>query len=174
MATQTIKRSFCVIQYQSIQVFNYDYDSVIVRPNINNTQELFIYDEKGVFVDIATRIGFDGVSAESAKMAEKISLKRIKAAKKDMQAAKDSQYANLQGLIESAASNAPRTIKPCVPKINNIDIVSAKLKSEANKAISGGDIVNLVELQENEVKGEVKRDLSFYNAVTNTKKGSHG
>ena len=95
MATQTIKRSFCVIQYQSIQAFNYDYDSVIVRPNINNTQELFIYDEKGVFVDIATRIGFDGVSAESAKMAEKISLKRIKAAKKDMQTAKDSQYANL-------------------------------------------------------------------------------
>ena len=152
---------------QSIQAFNYD--SVIVRPNINNTQELFIYDEKGVFVDIATRIGFDGVSAESAKMAEKISLKRIKAAKRDMQAAKDSQYANLQGLIESAASNAPRTIKPCVPKINNIDIVSAKLKSEANKAISGGDIVNLVELQENEVKGEVKRDLSFYSAVTKSK-----
>ena len=155
------------VWYQSIQAFNYD--SVIVRPNINNTQELFIYDEKGVFVDIATRIGFDGVSAESAKMAEKISLKRIKAAKKDMQTAKDSQYANLQGLIESAASNAPRTIKPCVPKINNIDIVSAKLKSEANKAISGGDIVNLVELQENEVKGEVKRDLSFYSAVTKSK-----
>lgn len=159
------------VWYQSIQAFNYD--SVIVRPNINNTQELFVYDEKGVFVDIATRIGFDGVSAESAKMAEKISFKRIKAAKKDMQTAKDSQYANLQGLIESAASNAPRTIKPCVPKINNIDIVSAKLKSEANKA-SGGDIVNLVELQENELKGEVKRDLSFYSAVTNTKKGSHG
>lgn len=155
------------VWYQSIQAFNYD--SVIIRANINNTQELFIYDEKGVFVDIATRIGFDGVSAESAKMAEKISLKRIKAAKKDMQAAKDSQYANLQGLIESAASNAPRTIKPCVPKINNIDIVSAKLKSEANKAISGGDIVNLVELQENEVKAEVKRDLSFYNAVTKSK-----
>ena len=155
------------VWYQSIQAFNYD--SVIIRANINNTQELFIYDEKGVFVDIATRIGFDGVSAESAKMAEKISLKRIKAAKKDMQAAKDSQYANLQGLIESAASNAPRTIKPCVPKINNIDIVSAKLKSEANKAISGGDVVNLVELQENEVKGEVKRDLSFYSAVTKSK-----
>lgn len=159
------------VWYQSIQAFNYD--SVIVRPNINNTQELFIYDEKGVFVDIATRIGFDGVSAESAKMAEKISLKRIKAAKRDMQAAKDSQYANLQGLIESAASNAPRTIKPCVPKINNIDIVSAKLKSEANKAISGGDIVNLVELQTQEEnmksKGEVKRDLSFYSAVTKSK-----
>ena len=75
----------------------------------------------------------------------------------------------MQGLIESAASNAPRTIKPCVPKINNIDIVSAKLKSEANKAISGGDIVNLVELQENEVKAEVKRDLSFYSAVTKSK-----
>lgn len=162
------------VWYQSIQAFNYD--SVIVRPNINNTQELFIYDEKGVFVDIATRIGFDGVSAESAKMAEKISLKRIKAAKRDMQAAKDSQYANLQGLIESAASNAPRTIKPCVPKINNIDIISAKLKSEANKAISGGDIVNLVELQTQEEnmksKGEVKRDLSFYSAVTKSKEGS--
>ena len=56
-----------------------------------------------------------------------------------------------------------------MPKINNIDIVSAKLKSEANKAISGGDIVNLVELQENEVKAEVKRDLSFYSAVTKSK-----
>lgn len=159
------------VWYQSIQAFSYD--SVIVRPNINNTQELFVYDEKGVFVDIATRIGFDGVSAESAKMAEKISLKRIKAAKRDMQTAKDSQYANLQGLIESAASNAPRTIKPCVPKINNIDIVSAKLKSEANRAISGGDIVNLVELQTQEEnmksKGEVKRDLSFYSAVTKSK-----
>ena len=56
-----------------------------------------------------------------------------------------------------------------MPKINNIDIVSAKLKSEANKAVGGGDIVNLVELQENEVKGEVKRDLSFYSAVTKSK-----
>lgn len=159
------------IWYQSIQAFNYD--SVIIRANINNTQELFVYDEKGVFVDIATRIGFDGVSAESAKMAEKISLKRIKAAKRDMQAEKEEQHANLQGLLESAASNAPRTIKPCVPKINNIDIVSAKLKSEANRAISGGDIVNLVELQTQEEnmksKGEVKRDLSFYNAVTKSK-----
>ena len=60
-----------------------------------------------------------------------------------------------------------------MPKINNIDIVSAKLKSEANRAISGGDIVNLVELQTQEEnmksKGEVKRDLSFYNAVTKSK-----
>lgn len=156
--------------YSALEAFNYD--KVLVRANINNTKELFVYDEKGNFIEIAHCINIKkGISAEVAKAAEQITFKRIKVAQKDIDNNRIAQQNNLELLITTAEQDAPKIQTPKTPPINNINIVAAKLRSQAQmqKAV-GDDILEQIETNK-QIFAEQKKDLSFFAAVIENKGG---
>ena len=126
----------------------YEFASVMVAQNINNTSELFVYDEKGAFIDIARELdSVKGVSAETAKRAQKAFKQRLKNEKAKMSEARAWVESTTPAILSELAKKMPRTKKPKYKGVNNELLESARLKSEALR-VSGeyeilGDDKNL-------------------------------
>lgn len=110
----------------------YEFASVMVAQNINNTSELFVYDEKGEFIDIARELdSVKGVSAETAKRAQKAFKQRLKNEKAKMSEARAWVEKTTPAILSELAKKMPRTQKPKYKGVNNELLESARLKSEA-------------------------------------------
>ena len=110
----------------------YEFASVMVAQNINNTSELFVYDEKGAFIDIARELdSVKGVSAETAKRAQKAFKQRLKNEKAKMSEARAWVESTTPAILSELAKKMPRTKKPKYKGVNNELLESARLKSEA-------------------------------------------
>ena len=110
----------------------YEFASVMVAQNINNTSELFVYDEKGAFIDIARELdSVKGVSAETAKRAQKAFKQRLKNEKAKMSEARAWVESTTPAILSELAKKMPRTNAPKYKGVNNELLESARLKSEA-------------------------------------------
>lgn len=110
----------------------YEFASVMVAQNINNVSELFVYDEKGAFIDIARELdSVKGVSAETAKRAQKAFKQRLKNEKAKMSEARAWVESTTPAILSELAKKMPRTNEPKYKGVNNELLESARLKSEA-------------------------------------------
>ena len=160
----------------------YEFSSVLVAANINNTKELFVYDENGAFVDIARELDTSkGVTAEEAKRARKHFKKRLKEAKDEMARARAKVELETPLIYAELAKKMPKTKTPKKVPLNNELLESARLKSEALKRASGDEFVNSMSELADKISqpapqtplrkgGGLKRDLSWESAVLNLNK----
>ena len=152
------------IYYSTPSLFNHT--SVYVAQNINNIHELYVYDTKHNFIDIAHNACAKEISIEDAKMAQKVFKKVLKDIKTDMEITRDRVEHELKILRDKISMKLPKTIQPKVPAINNINMEVALNQSKARRA-SGDFLLEIADkaLQYQEDKREIKRDLSFEAAV---------
>ena len=165
------KKGICYggIYYSTPSLFNHT--SVYVAQNINNIHELYVYDTKHNFIDIAHDACAKEVSVEEAKMAQKVFKRVLKDIKTDMEITRDSVEHELKILRDTISMKLPKTTQPKVPAINNINMEVALNQSKARRA-SGDFLLEIADkaLQYQEDKREIKRDLSFEAAVLNLSK----
>ena len=154
------------IYYSTPSLFNHT--SVYVAQNINNIHELYVYDTKHNFIDIAHNACAKEISVEEAKMAQKVFKKVLKDIKTDMEVTRDRVEHELKILRDTISMKLPKTTQPKVPAINNINMEVALNQSKARRA-SGDGLLEIADkaLQYQEDKREIKRDLSFEAAVLN-------
>ena len=157
------------IYYSTPSLFNHT--SVYVAQNINNIHELYVYDTKYNFIDIAHNACAKEISVEEAKMAQKVFKRVLKDIKTDMEITRDSVEHELKILRDTISMKLPKTTQPKVPAINNINMEVALNQSKARRA-SGDGLLEIADkaLQYQEDKREIKRDLSFEAAVLNLSK----
>ena len=165
------KKGICYggIYYSTPSLFNHT--SVYVAQNINNIHELYVYDTKHNFIDIAHNACAKEISVEEAKMAQKVFKRVLKDIKTDMEITRDSVEHELKILRDTISMKLPKTTQPKVPAINNINMEVALNQSKARRA-SGDFLLEIADkaLQYQEDKREIKRDLSFEAAVLNLSK----
>ena len=165
------KKGICYggIYYSTPSLFNHT--SVYVAQNINNIHELYVYDTKYNFIDIAHNACAKEISVEEAKMAQKVFKRVLKDIKTDMEITRDSVEHELKILRDTISMKLPKTTQPKVPAINNINMEVALNQSKARRA-SGDSLLEIADkaLQYQEDKREVQRDLSFKAAVLNLSK----
>ena len=165
------KKGICYggIYYSTPSLFNHT--SVYVAQNINNIHELYVYDTKHNFIDIAHNACAKEISVEEAKMAQKVFKKVLKDIKTDMEVTRDRVEHELKILRDTISMKLPKTTQPKVPAINNINMEVALNQSKARRA-SGDGLLEIADkaLQYQEDKREIKRDLSFEAAVLNLSK----
>ena len=154
----------------------YEFASVMVAQNINNTSELFVYDEKGSFIDIARELdSVKGVSAETAKRAQKAFKQRLKNEKAKMSEARAWVESTTPAILSELAKKMPRTQKPKYKGVNNELLESARLKSEALR-VSGeyesvlGVVDTSPKAQDDKVKAFVRGQQGEKNYQQKTKK----
>lgn len=153
----------------------YEFARVMVAQNINNTSELFVYDEKGSFIDIARELdSVKGVSAETAKRAQKAFKQRLKNEKTKMSEARAWVESTTPAILSELAKKMPRTAKPKYKGVNNELLESARLKSEALR-VSGeyeilGDEDTSAKAQDDKVKAFVRGQQGEKNYQQKTKK----
>lgn len=145
--------------YQSAAMFAHT--SVFVAANINNTKELFMYDEQHRFIGVASNLDSEEMSAEMARNAQKIFYKELKARKGKMQEARAEVEAQFPQMLLQAHKKMPKTHMPTLKAINDSNLKRAKLLDEAKQKAVGSDVLDSIK----EVKQEKKRDLSFEAAV---------
>ena len=155
------------IYYSTPSLFNHT--SVYVAQNINNIHELYVYDTKYNFIDIAHNACAKEISVEEAKMAQKVFKRVLKDIKTDMEITRDSVEHELKILRDTISMKLPKTTQPKVPAINNINMEVAINQSKARLRASGDGLLEIADkaLQYQEDKREIKRDLSFKAAVLN-------
>ena len=162
------KKGICYggIYYSTPSLFNHT--SVYVAQNINNIHELYVYDTKYNFIDIAHNACAKEISVEEAKMAQKVFKKVLKDIKTDMEVTRDRVEHELKILRDKISMKLPKTIQPKVPAINNINMEVALNQSKARRA-SGDELLEIANkaLQYQEDAREIQRDLSFEAAVLN-------
>ena len=163
------KKGICYggIYYSTPSLFNHT--SVYVAQNINNIHELYVYDTKYNFIDIAHNACAKEISVEEAKMAQKVFKRVLKDIKTDMEITRDSVEHELKILRDTISMKLPKTTQPKVPAINNINMEVAINQSKARLRASGDSLLEIADkaLQYQEDKREVQRDLSFKAAVLN-------
>ena len=154
----------------------YEFASVMVAQNINNTSELFVYDEKGAFIDIARELdSVKGVSAETAKRAQKAFKQRLKNEKAKMSEARAWVESTTPAILSELTKKMPRTQKPKYKGVNNELLESARLKSEALR-VSGeyesvlGVVDTSPKAQDDKVKAFVRGQQGEKNYQQKTKK----
>lgn len=153
----------------------YEFASVMVAQNINNTSELFVYDEKGAFIDIARELDSKkGVSAETAKRAQKAFKQRLKNEKAKMSEARAWVESTTPAILSELAKKMPRTQKPKYKGVNNELLESARLKSEALRVSGEYEILGDEDTSPKDDKGVAekknKEDYNINNFYNITKK----
>lgn len=123
----------------------YNYESVYVCPNLNNTSEIFCFDKNKELICVASSLDLElGVSVEEAKEARKIMLRNLKH-KKD---AMDENRLKLEGNMEkylqlgkeklqkttlaplSSANNAKEELEYSTSLVSNGEVEKYALKSK--------------------------------------------
>lgn len=149
--------------YQSAAMFAHT--SVFVAANINNTKELFMYDEQHRFIGVASNLDSEEMSAEMAKNAQKIFYKELKARKGKMQEARAEVEAQFPQMLLQAHKKMPKTHMPKLKAINDSNLYQAKLLDEARKNAVGAEILDITKEVKNEAQTKNIKDLSFEAAV---------
>ena len=145
----------------------YEFASVMVAQNINNTSELFVYDEKGAFIDIARELdSVKGVSAETAKRAQKAFKQRLKNEKAKMSEARAWVESTTPAILSELAKKMPRTQKPKYKGVNNELLESARLKSEALRVSGEYEIFGAMDTSPKDDKGVAEKKTKKITTLT--------
>lgn len=106
------------VWFYSIDMF--DYERVVVRKNIDNTNECFLWNESGQFIGVArTKDLESGVKAEEAKSSQKLFNKRLKETKNKMSEARVKHQVEFVDTVRQI--EAPKTLSPQAKGVNNED-----------------------------------------------------
>ena len=149
--------------YQSAAMFAHT--SVFVAVNINNTKELFMYDEQHRFIGVASNLDSEEMSAEMARNAQKIFYKELKARKGKMQEARAEVEAQFPQMLLQAHKKMPKTHMPKLKAINDSNLYQAKLLDEARKKAAGDGILDTTKEVKNEAQTKNIKDVSWEAAV---------
>ena len=105
------------VNFYNVQMFNYE--RVIIRENIDNINECFVWDEDDKkFIGVANVLDMDeGVSVEEAKAARKLFSKRLRDIKADASEARDKSQEEFKQMV--MALEAKRALKPELKGANN-------------------------------------------------------
>lgn len=150
------------IDFQSPALFGHD--KVFVAQNLNNINEVFVFDEEKRFLDMAQTLDQEEVSVEEAKQAQKVMMVRLKEEKKKIHTARvetEEQMAR----IYSAVGKSLET--PAFPKALPVNIEAAAMKSamERAKQARTSEISDRVLKAKEEEKTKEKRTFGFEKAV---------
>ncbi len=159
------------LYYYNVKFFNHDF--VFVAENINNTRELFVYDENSNFLGAARALDSEkGVDAETAKRSQKHFKKRLKEVKREMGEAYVRTRGKTAEIYAQIEAKMPKTKKPAKIDLSDVMVATA-LESEAIAKAAGDEFVN--EMRElaakSEAKATVKRDLSWESAIAKVDNG---
>lgn len=149
--------------YQSAAMFAHT--SVFVAANINNTKELFMYDEQHRFIGVASNLDSEEMSAEMARNAQKIFYKELKTRKGKMQEARAEVEAQFPQMLLQAHKKMPKTHMPTLKAINDSNLYQAKLLDEARKNVVGAEILDTTKEVKNETQTKNIKDVSWEAAV---------
>ncbi|WP_334091033.1 Mu transposase C-terminal domain-containing protein, partial [Helicobacter typhlonius] len=149
--------------YQSAAMFAHT--SVFVAANINNTKELFMYDEQHRFIGVASNLDSEEMSAEMARNAQKIFYKELKTRKGKMQEARAEVEAQFPQMLLQAHKKMPKTHMPTLKAINDSNLKRAKLLDEARKNAVGAEILDTTKEVKNETQTKNIKDVSWEAAV---------
>lgn len=105
------------VNFYNVQMFNYE--RVIIRENIDNINECFVWDEDDKkFIGVANVLDMDeGVSVEEAKAARKLFSKRLRDIKADASEARDKSQEEFKQMVMGL--EAKRALKPELKGVNN-------------------------------------------------------
>ena len=105
------------VNFYNAQMFNYE--RVIIRENIDNINECFVWDEDDKnFIGVANVLDMDeGVSVEEAKAARKLFSKRLRDIKADASEARDKSQEEFKQMVMGL--EAKRALKPELKGANN-------------------------------------------------------
>lgn len=105
------------VNFYNVQMFNYE--RVIIRENIDNINECFVWDEDDKkFIGVANVLDMDeGVSVEEAKAARKLFSKRLRDIKADASEARDKSQEEFKQMVMGL--EAKRALKPELKGANN-------------------------------------------------------
>lgn len=105
------------VNFYNVQMFNYE--RVIIRENIDNINECFVWDEDDKkFIGVANVLDMDeGVSVEEAKAARKLFNKRLRDIKADASEARDKSQEEFKQMVMGL--EAKRALKPELKGANN-------------------------------------------------------
>ena len=105
------------VNFYNVQMFNYE--RVIIRENIDNINECFVWDEDDKkFIGVANVLDMDeGVSVEEAKAARKLFSKRLRDIKADASEARDKSQEEFKQMVMGL--EAKRALKPELKSANN-------------------------------------------------------
>lgn len=119
------------VNFYNVQMFNYE--RVIIRENIDNINECFVWDEDDKnFIGVANVLDMDeGVSVEEAKAARKLFNKRLRDIKADASEARDKSQEEFKQMVMGL--EAKRALKPELKGVNNEskEIEAAKKSSRS-------------------------------------------
>ena len=143
------------VNFYNVQMFNYE--RVIIRENIDNINECFVWDEDDKkFIGVANVLDMDeGVSVEEAKAARKLFSKRLRDIKADASEARDKSQEEFKQMVMGL--EAKRALKPELKGVNNEskEIEAAKKSSRSltkNRALDD----DLLAVAGSDVKKEKK------------------
>lgn len=105
------------VNFYNAQMFNYE--RVIIRENIDNINECFVWDEDDKnFIGVANVLDMDeGVSVEEAKAARKLFSKRLRDIKADASEARDKSQEEFKQMV--IGFEAKRALRPELKGVNN-------------------------------------------------------
>lgn len=105
------------VNFYNAQMFGYE--RVIIRENIDNINECFVWDEDDKnFIGVANVLDMDeGVSVEEAKAARKLFSKRLRDIKADASEARDKSQEEFKQMVMGL--EAKRALKPELKGVNN-------------------------------------------------------
>lgn len=105
------------VNFYNVQMFNYE--RVIIRENIDNINECFVWDEDDKkFIGVANVLDMnEGVSVEEAKAARKLFSKRLRDIKADASEARDKSQEEFKQMVMGL--EAKRALKPELKGVNN-------------------------------------------------------
>lgn len=105
------------VNFYNVQMFNYE--RVIIRENIDNINECFVWDEDDKkFIGVANVLDMnEGVSVEEAKAARKLFSKRLRDIKADASEARDKSQEEFKQMVMGL--EAKRALKPELKGANN-------------------------------------------------------
>ena len=105
------------VNFYNVQMFGYE--RVIIRENIDNINECFVWDEDDKkFIGVANVLDMDeGVSVEEAKAARKLFSKRLRDIKADASEARDKSQEEFKQMVMGL--EAKRALKPELKGANN-------------------------------------------------------
>ena len=105
------------VNFYNVQMFNYE--RVIIRENIDNINECFVWDEDDKnFIGVANVLDMnEGVSVEEAKAARKLFSKRLHDIKADASEARDKSQEEFKQMVMGL--EAKRALRPELKGVNN-------------------------------------------------------
>lgn len=143
------------VNFYNVQMFNYE--RVIIRENIDNINECFVWDEDDKnFIGVANVLDMnEGVSVEEAKAARKLFSKRLRDIKADASEARDKSQEEFKQIVMGL--EAKKALKPELKGVNNEskEIEAAKRSSRSltkNRALDD----DLLAVAGSDVKKEKK------------------